>query len=638
MNQKILKYIKNYSYDTKDVNRLLVSAFLVVNNIKKVETSFIKEFIISDKEESVHVTEFIKLFDKLSFDIEDLIELFEFVISPVEKEVNGAVYTPKHIRDYIVKRSLDKLEAKGIHLDKAKISDIACGCGGFFFTLTEELKKRTNKSYAEIYRDNIYGLDIQKYSITRTEILLTLLAISNGENIKEYQFNLYTGNSLDFNWNSVSSINGHNGFDLVVGNPPYVGASKLDNVSLDLLKNWSVSAIGKPDLYIPFFQIGLELLTPSGILGYITMNSFCRSLNGAGIRDYIQENEFSFELVDFAAQQVFKGRRTYTCICIIGNEKGEGISHVKSNHLKLSSLKESSFNLIPYVNLDAKRGWTLAKSNVNRLIEKIEAVGSPLNTLVDIKNGLATLRNNIYVFKPIYEDSKIYKFEKNGKVHSVEKAICRNVLKPSILKTESQIEGNMEKIIFPYKEIKTKQKALFNISPNSSGIMTIEPDIFKKKFPKAFAYLNFHKNELSNRDKGKKEYEQWYSFGRSQGLVLKGNRLFFPYITNKPYFVFSDEQNLLFYNGFVLLSDNSRLLEIIKIILKSSVFWFYVMNVSRPYEKGYFSMGKRYIKNFGICELTHKEEEWLLSESNKSKITRFLLEKYDIPEKVINTI
>ena len=333
MNLNTLKYLNNYSYDTKDVNRLLVSSFLVVNNIEKVKNKFINDLIISDKKESQQVTEFIQLFDKHSFNIEELIELFEFVISPEDKEVNGAVFTPEYIRKYIVESVIKKQDNDSFL--NLKFGDIACGCGGFFKTITEVYKKETDKSYFEIYRDNIFGLDIQKYSVLRTKILLSLLAIVNGEDPKEFEFNLYDGNALSFDWNTVDKIKSNNGFDVIVGNPPYVGASKMDEETKELLKNWSVSKIGKPDLYIPFFEIGLGNLNKNGVLGYITVNTFYRSLNGRSVRNYFSKNKFDLSIIDFGGEQLFKNRSTYTCICLIEKPQSDSIKYIKTTLVPL---------------------------------------------------------------------------------------------------------------------------------------------------------------------------------------------------------------------------------------------------------------------------------------------------------------
>ena len=315
MNQNIIKYLKKYSYDTKDINCLLVSAFLAINKIDNINNKFIKNYIIHEDTELEQLKEFLKILNKETFDIEDLIEFFEFVISPEDKEVNGAVFTPEYIRKYIVEKSLKSQENKNIN--SLIFGDIACGCGGFFKTITEFLKAKTNKSYFEIYKDNIFGLDIQDYSVTRTKILLCLLAIINNEDCEEFQFNLFQENALSFDWNNVEKIKKNNGFDIIVGNPPYVGASKIDKETKSLLKNWSVSKSGKSDLYIPFFEIALENLNNDGVLGYITVNTFYKSLNGRSVRNYFSRNKFDLTIIDFRGVQLFKNRSTYTCICFI---------------------------------------------------------------------------------------------------------------------------------------------------------------------------------------------------------------------------------------------------------------------------------------------------------------------------------
>lgn len=454
MNQSILKYLNNYSYDTKDVNRLLVSAFLVVNNIENIENTFINNFIISDEQELNQVTEFIQLFDKHSFDIEELIELFEFVISPEDKEVNGAVFTPEYIRKHIVKTVIEKQNNELI--SNLKFGDIACGCGGFFKTITEYYRDNTEKSFYEIYRDNIYGLDIQGYSILRTKILLSLLAIINNEDEIEYEFNLYCGNALSFDWSTIEALNENNGFDVIVGNPPYVGSSKMDEETKYLLKKWSVSSTGKSDLYIPFFEIGMENLNGNGVLGYITVNTFYKSLNGRSVRSYFSKNKFDLSIIDFGGEQLFKNRSTYTCICIIGKIESCSVKYVKSLSGKIQKIKPSNYINIPYTNLDDFNGWYLINKKIQKNISKIESLGTPLGEKFEIRNGFATLKNNIYVFKPIKEDNEFYYLLKDGIKYKIEKSICRNAIKPNTLKSENELIEKTEKLIFPYQIEMTK--------------------------------------------------------------------------------------------------------------------------------------------------------------------------------------
>ncbi|QIH40309.1 SAM-dependent DNA methyltransferase [Flavobacterium sp. Sr18] len=634
MNQNILKYLREYSYQTLDVNRLLVSSFLEVNSLINIENEFINQYTITihDENETNKLNEFVSLLKNVEFDIEDLLELFEFVISPADKEVNGAVFTPGYIRDFIVKQSIDKYLNLDRHLFNATFGDIACGCGGFFKTIVDIIKLQTDKSYFEIFRDNIFGVDIQNYSIERTKILLILHAIKNGEDRPTFEFNLYQGNSLNFDWNLIPQIQQNGGFDIIVGNPPYVGASKIDDETKLLLKNWSVSASGKSDLYIPFFEIGIENLNTTGILGYITVNTFYKSLNGRSVRNYFSTNKFDLTIIDFGGEQLFKKRSTYTCICIISKQETNCINYVKSKSTNINSIKKSDYINILYNDLNDFDGWYLINKKTKKIISKIESTGDSLGSKFEIRNGFATLKNNIYVFNPIRETEDFYFFIKDGQEYSIEKNICRNAIKPNTLKLESEIENRTEKLIFPYNIIK-EENDLFDT--NKKSLKVIHEDELISKFPSTYEYLLSQKEILSKRDKGNRDYDKWYSFGRNQALLISGYKLLLPYITNTPCFVYTNDQDLLFYNGYAIFSESVEELHILQKILMSKIFWFYIENTSKPYAGNYFSVAKNYIKNFGICTLTDDEKLTLLNLVDTNEIDNFLYSKYNIDPKLI---
>lgn len=630
MNQKIIKYLKQYSYDTKDVNRLLVSSFLAVNKIHKVDNVFIKNYIIHEEEELLHLNEFLILLNKETFDTEALIEFFEFVISPEDKEVNGAVFTPEYIRKYIVESTIKNQENKSIN--DLIFGDIACGCGGFFKTITEVLRRETNKSYFDIFKDNIFGLDIQKYSIIRTKILLCLLAIINNEDSKEFKFNLFCGNALDFNWKNIKKIKNNGGFDIIVGNPPYVGASKIDARTKILLKNWSVSKSGKSDLYIPFFEIALVNLNYDGILGYITVNTFYKSLNGRSVRKYFSENKFDITIIDFGGEQLFKNRSTYTCICLISKLISENVKYIKSQSKDIQRIKDSNFLMISYSDLNDFDGWFLINNKTKKIINKIESTGQSLGNKFDIRNGFATLKNNVYLFVPTEESEDFYYMTKDNVEHKIEKNICREAIKPNTLKLASQIVNHTEKLIFPYK-IEKLEINLFKEKKQSLKI--IDEKTLKKEYSNTYKYLTSQKEILSKRDKGNRQYEEWYAYGRNQALLISGYKLLLPYITSEPCFVYTENQDLLFYNGYAIFSESKEELLILQKILMSKIFWFYIEKTSKPYAGNYFSVAKNYIKNFGVCDLNDDDKQLLLSLDDSNKIDEFLLNKYEIKTELI---
>ncbi|QQS52856.1 MAG: SAM-dependent DNA methyltransferase [Bacteroidota bacterium] len=628
MNQNILRFLKEYSFKVRDINRLLVSSFVALNGLKNIKNKLIQNYLISEDEEELKLLgSFLTLFKGVGLDIEELIKLFEFVVSPADKEVNGAVYTPKFIREYIVSETIHKFKKEK---KEAEIifGDIACGCGGFFITIANIVRRNTNKSFYEIYSKSVYGLDIQGYSVERTKILLSLLAISKGEDCETFEFNLFQGNALDFDWNKVRHVSQNNGFDIIVSNPPYVGSTKIDSESKHLLKNWSVSSSGKADLYIPFFQIGLENLNNIGILGYITVNTFIKSLNGRAIRKYFSENEFDLTIIDFGGEQLFKSRSTYTCICTIGKQQSPVIKYLNTNSGSINNIKKKDYIKIPYSKLDDFEGWYLNQDRINTLISKIENTGEPLGKKFEIRNGFATLKNDIYVFKPIRETEEFYFFEQDEKEIKVERGICKNAIKPNTLKSELEIVNHTEKLIFPYELI--DENDLFDESKRL--IKIFEEPYLKSQFPFAYQYLKSKQEILAQRDKGTREYEKWYAYGRNQALTIFGYKLLFPYISSSPCFVYTDDKNLLFYNGYAVISDSSEDLLILQKILMSKIFWFYIKHTSKPYSGDFFSLAKNYVKNFGLCSLSEQERLILTEMTIKTEIDNFLLEKYNIEE------
>jgi len=620
MNQYVLKFLQSYSYEVYDVNRLLVSAFISINNIEVINNEFIKEYIIQETD-IVEFEQLLKFIQKIKkennkFGIEELIQLFEFVISPEDKEVNGAVYTPEAIRGYIISKVLSGFTDEEI--SNMKFADISCGCGGFFYTLALAINKNTNKPFSEIYRDNIFGVDIENYSITRTKLLLLLLAISYGEDIIEFEFNLYQGNSLEFDWFANEVIRNNGGFDAVIGNPPYVSSSKIDEQSKILLENWSVSKTGKPDLYIPFFQIGLENLREGGVLGYITVNNFYRSLNGRGIRNYLSEQNHSITIIDFGSEQVFRGRSTYTCLCFITKDAMGNIHYAKSESQNIYQIRVTDFINLAYVNLSNHDGWILQNQEITDILNRIEHTGVKLGKCFDIRNGFATLKNDVFLFTPIREDEQFYYFVKDKVNFSIEKAICRDAIKPNTLKTEGEIVSKTEKLIFPY-------------STNENRTVTlIKENEMVTDFPLAYSYLTKYKSVLSNRDKGTREYDEWYAFGRNQAIGIMGLKLLFPYISNVPYFVYSNQRDLLFYNGYALISESEEDLLIAQKVLNSKLFWFYITHTSKPYGSSYFALAKNYVKNFGYYQFNEKERIKLLAMTDKIEIDNFLVLKYNV--------
>lgn len=601
MDKKLENYIARYADKSETLNQLVVSAY-VKNNELNVGDGFLSFYISDESSELDNL--------KSVTTLEDVINVFELAIPKNEQTTNGAVYTPKYIRDYIVSEVFAKSDCL---LDRCLCMDVSCGCGAFLYTLAKYIHGKTNLPYAKIV-GRVYGVDISGTSIERAKILLSLAALNNGEVLEESVFRLYVGDSLTFDFRSLPNISYNGGFDIIVGNPPYVRSKHIDAQTKANLPLWSTARVGNADLYIPFFELGYSLLNAKGRLGYITVNSFFKSVNARALRHFFSERKVSLSIVDFGQQLVFKKKLAYTCLAFMSKEQADGLDYTKAMIGEVQAQREFAFSNIDYSSLDNHRGWNLNRVDVLDNIRKIEDAGEPLGNKYVIKNGIATLANNIYIFRPNKFDAIYYYMERDGKCYQIEKGICRDIIKPNILKSESDIKDKEEKIIFPYDEE-------YNILPEH---------LLMDKYPYAYKYLLAYKNTLDARDKGEGDYGAWYAFGRTQALTDCGRKLLFPYISDFPHFVYTSQQDMLIYCGYAIYNDSETELLVLKKLLESSVFDYYIRNTSKPYSTGYYSYAKNYVKSFGVYPFTDKERELLLSLSDRSAINDFVASKYRV--------
>lgn len=609
MNRKIFTYLKRRGLtDIRMVNRLFVSAFMRHHNLVPLNNTLLVEHYVGDLDnEATALTDLIAQLDKCECDytLEELTKLFEFVISPSDRKITGAIYTPGYIRERIVAEVMYGMQPNEIATKR--FADIACGCGGFFLTIAQLIHNQCGKSFADIYRENIFGIDIQGYSIERTQLLLSLLALMNNEDVN-FDFHLNQANTLSFDFGEIEPL------DIIVGNPPYVCARNMSLETRDLIRNWDVCQSGNSDLYIPFFQIAIELLRDGGRLGYITMNSFLTSLNGRALRDYFQNQSYQIHIVDFRGVQIFQGRNTYTCLFFLEKNKADAVKYCLNESRKLHS--QFMYSSHPYISLDAKGGWKLNDYYESR---KKEYIGSSLGKYCQSRHGIATLSNKTYVFSPCRETTDTYIFNRNNQDIEVEKTICRKIVNSNKLNSEITFEDIVEYVIFPYRQ-------------NEQGQMKLIPETeLMDDFPLAYSYLSSCREILAKRDKGDtKKYPAWYAYGRTQSLQMPRYKLFFPKIANKPlHCILVDDANLLLYNGMAFVSADENILLVLKRILESSLFWEYVTRNSKPYASGYYSLNGVNIKNFGIPNFTHKQQVDLLAMTTKNEINNWLKRFYE---------
>lgn len=600
--QKLIRLAKSHSKSQHSFNMLVVTAFLRNNKLRRTHP-LLSEYVISSPESDPDFASF-----EWIHTLEDVISVFELAI-PKEKAVtNGAVYTPKYIRGCIVDRTFHTIN--DITQDTT-IADISCGCGAFLVTAADHMVNKFGCTYVEAY-SRIWGVDIDGDSIVRAKLLIALHTVLHGEQICLDSLNLHVANSLEFNF-------GEHKFDIIIGNPPYVRAKHIDPENKALMKSWDVCRHGNSDLYIPFFQLGLSLLKNNGILGFISVNSFIKSVNARGLRSFMSSGKYNITLVNFGEELIFKGRMAYTCLFFAQKKLSEHIYYAKTQPQKIEKCEFPQLTPIRLSSLNNFKGWNLNKSDILNAVNQIETTGTPLGKAYCIKNGIATLANSVFIFNPERDESKYYQMRTgDNSIQLIEKAICRDIIKPNILKTEEDIASKTEKLIFPY---------------DTKGNLIAEHN-FRESYPLAYEYLRSHIDVLRQRDKGKNDYP-WYAFGRTQAINDKGIKLLFPYMTDTPHFIYTSDESILIYCGYAIYGTSENELLVLKKILESDVFAFYMKNTAKPYATGYYSYAKNYVKGFGIPALTDNEKRKLAEMKDHREISHFLCGKYGIDPTIL---
>jgi hypothetical protein len=363
----------------------------------------------------------------------------EFIEQKGKRKKEGVFYTPdfvtKFLIDDVVGRYLEENQDK---LESIKILDPACGSGAFLnqahtFLMNEykvrfeerlvaQTKKRqldisdvdlavTNKS---ILLNNLYGVDLNPESVEITKLSLWLKTARATEPLQNLDKNIKCGNSIvddpefagerAFKWKEeFQDIIATGGFDVIIGNPPYVRQEFIKNIKPYLEKTYKVYT-GVSDLYVYFFEKALSLLKENGYFAFIVSSKFLRADYGKKLTQYLQQNFTILELIDFGDLQIFEGATTYPCIITIQNKKPSPSQQVK--FLKLKSLDAVS-DLRMAMKKDGQtilikqedESWQLKSIEEKTIMEKIKLHSNMLGTFLQdqIYYGIKTGYNEAFI-------------------------------------------------------------------------------------------------------------------------------------------------------------------------------------------------------------------------------------------------
>ncbi len=226
---------------------------------------------------------------------------------------------------------------------------------------------------------------------------------------KEYDniFNLESNHPFEwrFEFPEILDDDGNfKGFDLIIGNPPYIRQEELKELKSHLAKNYKVYK-GTSDIYTYFYELGFNVLKDNGVLSYITSNKYTRAGYGEALREFLLKNVKFLEYTDLNGIKVFDSATVDTSILCFEKSKSKDN---KFKYLALSNeiLKTCAYDIGLYKdyaefsqNSLSKESFTFSDENTSVLKAKIERIGTPLKEWqgLDIYRGILTGYNEAFI-------------------------------------------------------------------------------------------------------------------------------------------------------------------------------------------------------------------------------------------------
>ena len=310
---------------------------------------------------------------------------------------NEQIYTPSKVVNFI----LDNVGFNNRYgIDGKHIIDNSCGNGNFLVEIVKRIFQFIPNIDREYLETHVHGIEIDEPAYN--EAINRLNKIATEHNISNVKWDVRNSDALrttDFD----------NSMDYVVGNPPYCNVHHMSKENYDLLKTeFFFCSDGMTDLYIGFFEKGIQMLNSNGILGYITPNSWLTSKAGYWLRSHLYDHNSLQKIYNFDTDKLFNDATTFTCITIIDNNRSfddDNIVVYHGNFNDLTNKKQYGTVVDKHDIYVSEKILTNLKDEVIRNIIDYEIKDYDKRFIV--KNGLATLKDKLFILDPDDKDANV---------------------------------------------------------------------------------------------------------------------------------------------------------------------------------------------------------------------------------------
>ncbi|HWM92255.1 MAG TPA: TaqI-like C-terminal specificity domain-containing protein [Thermoanaerobaculia bacterium] len=389
------------------------------------------------------------------------------------------------------------------------------------------------------------------------------------------------GETFDFEAFFSEVFHARRGFDIVIGNPPYVGFQGFMDQKAAIEKRY-LSARGRYDYYVPFIEQGIRCLRESGVLAYICPTNFMKRDYGRVLRRLLL-SENTLELIaDFEDSQVFDGALNYTGVFVL--HKGSPTpSHMfgyqkGSITASLQPVRQSSFSDEPWVFKDARSAEIIdlvLGANVTQLGDLAQG----------ISEGIVTGHNNVFLLSD-YEARRL----------GLESEFVRPCLRGREIRQFGH-DHPAEVVIYPYTLDDGRTRA-------------VPPEVLKKEGPHLWRYLNGRKSELAGSEYFAETTKFWFELWRQRDLSqLATRKILVPELADSCRFCLANGD--LFYGdtvcGITLKRSVPENLLYILGILNSRLIDYFYRRTTVPKANGFYIYKTMFLKHIPIARINFED-------------------------------
>ena len=397
------------------------------------------------------------------------------------------------------------------------------------------------------------------------------------------------------------------GFDCVIGNPPYVRIQTLSPNEVEYLSSNYQTTKGNYDIYCPFLEKAVEILTPRGIASYILPHRFFKTDYGKGLRSFLSGERNVVQIIDFDGFMVFPEASINTCIIVLSRKAANtykfcqvrfirrnademrGVMERIARATKLNEpglvcdqLPTRALGAEPWVFvLPYEQGlWRRMKGHQHATLGGISA---------QIFQGLKTGGDSVFSVHVLNAGKKVCSVHcaRDDQIHKIETQLLFPQIKGGEMK-RYYLAGTERAVIFPYQ-----------------GGKLIASRVLEASFPMTWRYLKSHQKFLEARESGKMKGSGWYAYTRSQALSsMRQSKIVTPDYYAHASYAFDEDGRYFFFGGGaggygIVLKSGWDPRFIIGLLNSKLLDWFLRKISVRQYQTA-FSYVKKYIEKLPI--------------------------------------